>query len=91
MKQSALRTQVNLADALEVDQRTISRMINGKVPVTVERVAQIERLCQLPAGQILRWAGYVADTSTPEVLSPNERDARVSPPKPRASAGRKAG
>jgi transcriptional regulator with XRE-family HTH domain len=61
MEQSDLRNQEALADALGIDQTAVSRMITGKTSVTVERVAEIERACGLPLGQILRWAGYVDD------------------------------
>jgi DNA-binding transcriptional regulator YdaS (Cro superfamily) len=61
MKSSTIRTQVALAEALGVDQTLISRMVTGKVSVTVERVREIEDVCGLPRGQVLRWAGYVED------------------------------
>lgn len=60
MKQSSYGKQIPLADALGIDQTSLSKMINGKVAVTIERVAEIERLCHLPQGQILVWAGCIS-------------------------------
>lgn len=59
LKASEVQTQENLADLLQVHQTTVSKIISGKRSMTVERVAEIERLCGLPSGQILFWAGFV--------------------------------
>lgn len=52
-------TQEDLAEALKIDQTTVSKMTRGVIKVTVERVRVIEDLCGLHRGQILRWSGYV--------------------------------
>lgn len=61
-KQSSAPTQVTFADALGVDQTTVSKWERGEVALTVEQVRAIEDLCRLPHGQVLAWAGYVIQT-----------------------------
>lgn len=75
MKQSPIGKQTVLADALGLDQTAISKMIRGKTAVTVERVAEIEDLCEVPRGQILMWAGYVSDQAViGDVVQPQALD-----------------
>lgn len=81
MKQSDYGRQVALADALGIDQTTLSKIITGKVGVTVERVAEIEDLCGVPRGQILVWSGYVV----PAALTPSSDQFALA-----ASAGKAA-
>jgi DNA-binding transcriptional regulator YdaS (Cro superfamily) len=92
MHESIYRVEDDLAPLLGVSQSTVSRMITGHSPVTVERVRQIEDLCGLPRGEILRWAGYVDGTVLPEVLiAADEGNKRTtapekSRPQPRAKS-----
>lgn len=79
MKQSPIGKQTVLADALGIDQTSVSKMIRGKVAVTVERVAEIEDLCEIPRGQILMWAGFVSNEAVIEdyLAPPSRNDDRV--------------
>lgn len=65
MKGSELRTQENLAAALDLDQTTVSKWIRGKTAVTLNRLAEIEQLCGLNPGQILVWAGVISAEAAP--------------------------
>lgn len=60
MSQSSTHgTQETLADALGVDQKTVSRWLRGVSRVTHEHIIEIEDLYKLRRGQILFWAGLV--------------------------------
>lgn len=72
-----IRTQEGLAAALEIDQTTVSKWIRGKVSLSVERVAEIEELCELPRGQILAWAGYVSPDVVVTLNFDDDIEARV--------------
>lgn len=79
MKQSPIGKQTALADALDLDQTTVSKMITGKIDVTVIRIAEIEQLCGLPRGQILAWAGFVAPVvEFPDADTVIEMEGRIS-------------
>jgi transcriptional regulator with XRE-family HTH domain len=67
LQHSSVQTQEALAELLSVDQTTVSKMIRGKTAVTVERVAKIEDLCDLPRGWILWTAGFVEPQRLNEV------------------------
>lgn len=54
-------SQVELADRLGLAQPYVSAWETFRVP-TVDQVADIETALKLPAGAILRSAGYVTDT-----------------------------
>lgn len=63
-----LRTQVPLADALGVDQTTVSRWVRGSREPQLHRIVQLEDVCGLPRGQVLLWAGLV-DMETVQLTS----------------------
>lgn len=81
MQASPLRTQTGLADAIDLDQKTVSRIINGVTPVTVERLARIAHVCGVPMIQILADAGFVnADETTYAVAARDDQATRVVGP-----------
>lgn len=67
--------QRELADALGIDQGTVSRWVTGKATPTVEDVVRIEDACNRPRGFVLRAAGYISDGTT--VLDAIEADHRL--------------
>lgn len=58
------RPQSWLGEQLGVDPAQVSRIISGKLEVTTERLADIERALGVTPGTIFRAAGYVADNPT---------------------------
>ena len=61
------RSQRWLATELGIDPSVVTRIIKGQMQdVSVERVREIEAALNVPAGAILRRAGYVADDLSPE-------------------------
>lgn len=57
-------TQAELADAVGVDQPTVSKWVKGSRRPSLEELSRIERACRVPLGFVLRAAGFVADTLT---------------------------
>lgn len=58
----------DVAAELDVDPATVSKWSRGLQRIDLEYFPEIDKLCSLPLGTVLRWAGYVADdeTMTPE-------------------------
>jgi transcriptional regulator with XRE-family HTH domain len=82
---AATLTQTELANVLGVAQNTISRWSTGEVEPRLDDIAAIEDACGLTRGHILRAAGYVANTASPEEavaadhrLDPARRDLLVA-------------
>lgn len=71
-------TQVELADYLGVAQNTVSRWSTGEVEPTLEQIAAIEDACGVDRGFILRAAGYVDETDSPDAVI--ARDSRLTAP-----------
>ncbi len=61
-------TQAELAARLGVAQNTISRWSTGAVEPSLDDIARIEDLCEVPRGSVLRSAGYVIDLRTVEEM-----------------------
>jgi transcriptional regulator with XRE-family HTH domain len=59
-------TQVQLAQMLGVAQNTISRWSTGDVEPSLDDLIQLEDVCGLPRGHILRAAGYVQELGAAE-------------------------
>jgi transcriptional regulator with XRE-family HTH domain len=59
-------TQVELAKRVGVAQNTISRWTTGEVEPSLRDIMAIEHECGLAKGHILRAAGVVSETVTPE-------------------------
>lgn len=58
--ESAGISQVQIAEALpDVDQPTVSKWARGVRPPPLWVLPQVERLCAVPKGRILRLAGFV--------------------------------
>ena len=72
-------TQIELADRLGVAQNTVSRWSTGEVEPSLEQIAAIEKACGVERGFILRAAGYVVESFSPDALI--ARDARLEPSK----------
>lgn len=67
-------TQTELAEQLGVAQNTISRWATGDVEPRLDDIVAIEKACALPRGTILRAAGYVVDSVSPEeVVAADQR------------------
>lgn len=58
-KAAGLR-QVDIADALGVNQSSVSRWANGLEPIEIEYFPKIDELCGQPLGYLLDLAGYVS-------------------------------
>ena len=54
-------TQAELANALGVNQATVSELSRDVVPLSLDRMARIEQACGRPPGFILRQAGYLGE------------------------------
>jgi len=61
-------TQVELAARLGVAQNTVSRWSTGDIEPSLDDIARIEDLCDVPRGVILRRAGYVVDARTADEM-----------------------
>ena len=61
-------TQAELAARLGVAQNTVSRWSTGAVEPSLDDIARIEYLCEVPRGSVLRSAGYVIDLRTVEEM-----------------------
>lgn len=72
-------TQMELADRLGVAQNTVSRWSTGEVEPSLDQIAAIEKACGVERGFILRAAGYVDESHSPDALI--ARDARLEPSK----------
>ena len=59
--QEAGVSQVDIAEALNTDQPTVSRWARGMRRPPLDALPTVERLCGVPVGTILRRAGYVED------------------------------
>lgn len=61
------RPQRWLAEQLGTEPSTVTRIIKGQMrEVSVERIREIEDVLGVQRGAILRRAGYVAETASPE-------------------------
>lgn len=76
------RTQTWLAGAAEIDGGHLTRVIQGKVDVSVSLVVRLEEALGLGGGDLLRAAGYVdeeitltAAVSADRSLRPTQRQA----------------
>ena len=58
------RSQTDLADLIAVRQATWSDWERGKSKPTVEQIRRIEQVLGVPAGYLLRAAGFVDDPTT---------------------------
>lgn len=66
-KELGSRPQRWLAEQLGTEPSTVTRIIKGQMrEVSVERVREIEDVLGVQRGAILRRAGYVAETTSPE-------------------------
>jgi transcriptional regulator with XRE-family HTH domain len=70
-------TQVELAARLGVAQNTVSRWSTGDIEPSLDDIARIEDLCDVPRGVILRRAGYVVEPRTADEMIAH--DARLTP------------
>lgn len=61
-------TQVELAEQLGVAQNTVSRWSTGDVEPSLDQIGAVEDACGLPRGFILRAAGYVDSSDSPEAV-----------------------
>ena len=70
-------TQVELAARLGVAQNTVSRWSTGDIEPSLDDIARIEDVCGVPRGLVLRTAGYVVESQTPEEMIAH--DGRLDP------------
>jgi transcriptional regulator with XRE-family HTH domain len=56
-------TQVQLAVAVGATQGMVSRWARGEVMPDLDTIAEIEQVCGMPRGYILRLAGYVDEVT----------------------------
>lgn len=54
-------TQGQVAEALEVDQPAVSRWARGERRPPLWALPEVEKICRVPRGHILRMAGFVDD------------------------------
>lgn len=69
-KQAGLR-QEDIADALDIDQATVSRWARGLQRIDLDYFPRLDELLGQPTGYLLRLSGYVAASAadaTPEQL-----------------------
>jgi transcriptional regulator with XRE-family HTH domain len=72
-------TQVDLADALGVDQATVSKWERGENSPDLVTLVRLEGVLQLPRGQVLRWAGFVEGDDALPFAAQRGRRARPAP------------
>lgn len=72
-------TQAELASQLGVAQNTVSRWSTGDVEPSLADLVEIEQVCGLTRGHILRAAGLVSETITAEEVI--AADTRLDPPR----------
>lgn len=76
MRNEARLTQEALAEALEVDQRTVSRLEAGDQRIYLDQMLAFEQACGKPAGWALRLAGISQEPQT--VQAAIEADVRLT-------------
>lgn len=81
---SGVTTQRAVAQAIGVNDSTVTRWIQGVIEPTLDDIAAVERLTNRPRGWILHAAGYVANVTS--VLEAIEMDSRLDGPSRRALA-----
>lgn len=66
--------QTQIAEALDVDQPTVSKWARGERPPPLWALPIVDALCGKPKGHVLRLAGYVEDDVTVETAIHSDPD-----------------
>ena len=74
---SAGKTTQNLADAISRDRAVVSRILNGKQPMTIEQAEIFAECLNQPIDQVVLYAGLTQKRETAHAIAPGYSDGDV--------------